>query len=207
MVLFFCAKFFDMNKNVAIDQYIAKAADFAKPVLEEIRYRVHLACPEATEDTKWQFPHFMYKGKILCSMASFKQHCSFGFWLAPLMKNQNFKMGAMGDLGKMTSINDLPSEKEFSSMIQEAMKLIDEGKTLLKKADTASKIVPSKRLLQALKEHPEIEARFENFTPGKKAEYHQWINEAKTEPTVQKRTATALDWISEGKALNWKYMK
>jgi uncharacterized protein YdeI (YjbR/CyaY-like superfamily) len=38
-----------------------------------------------------------------------------------------------------------------------------------------------------------------------KSEYVQWITEAKTEETRQKRMDTSIEWISEGKGRNWKY--
>jgi len=63
-----------------IDTYIKKSADFAKPVLQHLRALVHKACPGVEENIKWGMPYFEYKGGILCSMASFKQHCAFGFW-------------------------------------------------------------------------------------------------------------------------------
>ncbi|MEO7266129.1 MAG: YdeI/OmpD-associated family protein, partial [Ferruginibacter sp.] len=40
-----------------------------------------------------------------------------------------------------------------------------------------------------------------------KKEYLQWITEAKTEDTRNKRMATAIEWIAEGKGRNWKYQK
>ena len=62
-----------------IDAYIKKAQTFAQPMLSHLRLLVHKACPHVQETIKWGFPHFEYKG-VICSMAAFKQHCSFGFW-------------------------------------------------------------------------------------------------------------------------------
>ena len=70
-----------------IDAYIAKSAPFAQPILIHLRKLVHKACPQAEEKMKWSMPHFDYKGEMMCSMAAFKQHCSFGFWKAALMKD------------------------------------------------------------------------------------------------------------------------
>ena len=75
------------KKENAIDNYIAKSADFAKPILLHIRDLVHKACPDVEEKMKWSFPHFDYKGEMMCSMAAFKQHAVFGFWKAALMKD------------------------------------------------------------------------------------------------------------------------
>jgi uncharacterized protein YdeI (YjbR/CyaY-like superfamily) len=38
-------------------------------------------------------------------------------------------------------------------------------------------------------------------------EYIEWLTEAKSEETRQKRLETAIAWISEGKPRNWKYQK
>ena len=38
-------------------------------------------------------------------------------------------------------------------------------------------------------------------------EYIEWITEAKTEETREKRIATTLEWLVEGKSRNWKYQK
>ncbi len=62
-----------------IDAYIDKSASFAQPILTHLRDLVHQACPDVEETMKWSMPHFDYKG-VMCSMASFKQHCSVSFW-------------------------------------------------------------------------------------------------------------------------------
>jgi uncharacterized protein YdeI (YjbR/CyaY-like superfamily) len=48
-------------------------------------------------------------------------------------------------------------------------------------------------------------ATFQDFSPSCKREYLEWITEAKTEATRQKRVETALEWMAEGKSRNWKY--
>src|SRR4249920_1912524 len=120
------------KKEKAIDNYIARSADFAKPILNHIRELVHKTCPDAEEKMKWSFPHFDYKGEMMCSMAAFKQHCVFGFWKAALMKDpvliENARSEvAMGHLGRITSLKNLPSDKKIIVWIKEAMKLNDEG--------------------------------------------------------------------------------
>ena len=44
------------TKDPRIDGYIAKAADFAKPVLNHIRKLVHAACPDV-EETIFSYSH------------------------------------------------------------------------------------------------------------------------------------------------------
>src|SRR5437762_1791858 len=121
------------TKDKKIDAYISNSADFAKPILNHIRQVFHKACPAVVETWKWSFPHFMYNNSILCSMAAFKQHCAFGFWLGSMMKDPEGKLlrgkdkTAMGNLGKIQSVNDLPGDKILTQYIKEAMSLIDKG--------------------------------------------------------------------------------
>ena len=111
------------KRDKRIDTYILKSADFAVPILNHLRELVHVACPEVEETMKWSFPHFDYKGEMMCSMASFKQHCAFGFWKASLMKDKSLMENAkgetaMGPLGRLTSLKDLPSDKKLIAYIK-----------------------------------------------------------------------------------------
>lgn len=199
-------------KDPRVDMYITKSADFARPILEHLRSLVHKACPDVQETMKWSFPHFDYKG-ILCSMAAFKQHCSFGFWKASLMNDPNKILTAtgaeaMGHFGKITSLNDLPSDKVMIKYIKEAAKLNDEGvkvvrtKATLKKQPKTPPDFPA-----ALKKNKAALVRFERLPPSHKREYVEWIVEAKRPETRAKRITTAIEWIAKGKSRNWKYEK
>src|SRR5882724_8205250 len=77
-----------MSKNLdpRFDTYIANAAEFARPVLRHLRDLAHQACPEANETIKWNHLTFMYREKMLCGVAAFKAHCSFGFWHQEMTK-------------------------------------------------------------------------------------------------------------------------
>ncbi len=199
-------------KNKAIDAYIAKSADFAKPILLHIRELVHKACPDVEEKMKWSMPFFDYKGEMLCHMASFKQHAVMGFWKASLMKDpvlvENAQSEtAMGHLGRITSLKEMPSDKKITAWIKEAMQLNDKGIKLPAKAKPPDKkelVVPD-YFTKALAKNKKAKQVFENFAYSHKKEYLAWITEAKTEETRNKRMETALEWITEGKARNWKY--
>ena len=194
-----------------IDAYIEKKADFAKPILKHLRELVHKACPDAEETIKWGMPFFDYKGSVLCAMAAFKEHCSFTFWKAKLMKDpegilQVAERHAMGNFDRITSLKDLPSDKTLIAYIKEAAKLNEDDIKLppRKKAAPTELKMPAD-FAAALKKNKKANTVFENFTPGKKKEYIEWITEAKTEPTKMKRIETAVEWIAEGKSRNWKY--
>jgi uncharacterized protein YdeI (YjbR/CyaY-like superfamily) len=203
------------KKEKLIDAYIAKSADFAKPVLNHIRELVHKACPDVEEKMKWSMPFFDYKGEMLCHIASFKQHAVMGFWKAALMKDtvllENAKSEtAMGHLGKITSLKDMPSDKKITAWIKEAMELTDKGIRLPSKAKPAAdkkEITVPDYFVKALSKNKKAKQVFENFAYSHKKEYLEWITEAKTEETRNKRMEIALEWIAEGKGRNWKYQK
>ncbi|CAN5816813.1 hypothetical protein BH11BAC4_BH11BAC4_16370 [soil metagenome] len=202
------------KKEKVVDAYITKSADFAKPVLNHIRQLVHDACPEVEEKMKWSFPHFDYKGEMMCSMAAFRQHAIMGFWKASLMKDATLMLNArseesMGHLGKLTSLKDLPADKKITGYIKEAMKLNDLGKKIPSKPKPAANkelIVPD-YFLKTIKKDKKAFQYFENFSYSQKKEYVEWITEAKADETRNKRMETALEWITEGKIRNWKYLK
>lgn len=200
------------NINKKIDDYIDKSAEFAKPILLHIRQLVHKACPDVEEVVKWGMPFFDYKGPI-CNMAAFKQHCAFGFWKASLMTDPDgilaeTKEEAMGHMGRITSVKDLPSDKILIKYIKEAVRLNEEGVKVVKKKPTSAEkkelTVPAE-LKTALNKNKEAKSNFESGSYSFRKEYIDWIEEAKTEATKTKRILTAVEWISEGKSRNWKY--
>lgn len=202
------------KKNPKIDAYISKAADFAKPVLKHLRALVHKACPEVEENVKWGMPSFEYKG-MLCVFASFKQHCTFGFWKASLMKDAKILLGkeshtAMGNLGRITSLKDLPKDSIITGWIKEAMKLNDAGIKLTKdkprKYDKKDLEVP-KYFTEAVKKNKKAFSTFEKFSYSARKDYVEWVTDAKTEETRSSRLKQSIEWMAEGKPRNWKYMK
>lgn len=195
-----------------VDAFIAKSADFAKPILKHLRELVHRGCPEAKETLKWGFPNFEYHG-VLCSMASFKQHCAFNFWKASVMPDPMKILGiprgeGMGHLGRITRLSDLPSDKVFVEYIRAAAKLNEAGVKIVRaKASPAEKKkleIPG-YLKTALRKNKPAQKTFEAFSYSNKKEYLEWLMEAKTPETRTKRLATAIEWMTEGKSRNWKY--
>lgn len=199
------------NTDERIDAYIAGAQPFARPILEHLRAVVHEGCPDVEETLKWSFPHFVHKG-ILCSMAAFKQHCAFGFWKGALLENApGLGREAMGQFGRITSIRDLPSRKALVEMVAEAAKLNEDGvKTpKVRKPELPRRAAPKPpaALLTALRRNKKARATYEGFSPSHRREYVEWIAEAKGDDTRRRRIETAIQWMAEGKARNWKYMK
>ena len=199
-----------------VDAYIAKAQPFAQPILTHLRKLFHKGCPQVEEAIKWSMPFFVYKGAIMANMAAFKQHCAFGFWgeeiNAALREAKVVQGDAMGTLGRITTVRDLPPEKEMVSWIREATAFVDSGKHTSPISARRKVVKPPKPALEtpagfsaALKKNKKAAVVFGKFSPSCKREYIEWIAEAKRPQTREKRIATAVEWIAEGKQRNWKY--
>ncbi len=198
------------KRDPRIDAYIARSADFAKPILTHLRAVVHAASPDIDETMKWSFPHFEHKG-IICSMASFKEHCAFGFWKASLILDENGRSAeqAMGQFGRIASIDELPSKRILTGYIRKAMELNTKGVKVPARAKPLEKkeVVMPAELTSALKKNKKALAAFDGFSPSKRNEYAEWIGESKSDATRDRRLEQAIEWISEGKGRNWKYEK
>lgn len=197
------------SRDKRIDAYIENSAEFARPILEHLRAVVHEACPEVEETIKWGFPHFMYHG-MLCGMASFKQHCTFGFWKAKQMDGLSGNPGAaMGDFGCIRQVKDLPAKAVLKRLIKQAMAINDNpapaSAVPKPKRTPRPELVPPEAFLKALSKNRKAKATFENFSPSHRREYVEWILEAKREETAEKRIAASIEMLSEGKSRHWKY--
>ena len=195
------------TRDPRVDAYIEKSADFARPILKHLRKIVHTACPEVEETMKWSFPHFDYKGEMMCSMASFKSHCAFGFWKASLVLGDKVADGGMGHLGRITSLEDLPADRTLASYVRKAAKLNDEGAKVVRARRAKPELEVPEDLTRALKKNKKALTAFEAFPPSHRREYVEWIVDAKGEETRKRRLASAVEWIAEGKSRNWKYAR
>ena len=198
------------QRDPRVDAYIAKSAEFARPILVHLRETIHAGCPEAEEAIKWGMPAFLYHGHILCGIAAFKQHCALGFWGGRgLIGNENRRDDAMGQFGRIASLKDLPAKKILIGYVKQAMKLGDErvagtGSRPAKNAPKPPPVTPDD-FAAALKKNKKAQATYEAFSPSCKREYVDWISEAKREETRASRVAQAVEWMAEGKQRNWKY--
>ena len=194
------------SKDPRIDAYIAKAKPFAQPILTRIRKAVHAGCPDVVETIKWSVPAFEYKGP-LAGMAAFKAHCLLGFWKWPIMKTVP-KGQKAGEFGRIESLDDLPSDAVLVRMVKEAVALND-ACVKVPRADKGPKkpLTAPPYMLAAIKKNKKAQAAYEGFSPSCKREYIEWITDAKTDATRDKRLATAVAWMAEGKVRNWKYVR
>ena len=196
------------TRDARIDAYIAKAAEFARPILRHVRALVHDACPEVGETLKWGMPSFEYKG-LLCGMAAFREHATFGFWKHDLLVKDDAKAReAMGSFGRLRSVGDLPPKRTLAGYVRRAMKLNDDGVKAPRAKTRPKKPIPVHADFRAaLAKNAKARAAFEAFPPSHKREYLEWIAEAKRDETRVRRVSQAVAWMAEGKPRNWKYMR
>jgi uncharacterized protein YdeI (YjbR/CyaY-like superfamily) len=195
------------TRDPRVDAYIAKSGDFAKPILTHLRDVVHSACPDVVETMKWSAPFFDYHG-VMCNMAAFKGHVSFGFWKGALVVGPKPSDDPThGQFGRLTSVKDLPAKKEIVAYVKKAMKLNEEGIAVTKEKKAKPELPVPAELTAALAKNKKARAAFEAFPPGHRREYNEWIAQAKGEDTRARRVEQAVEWIAEGKSRNWKYQR
>jgi uncharacterized protein YdeI (YjbR/CyaY-like superfamily) len=194
-----------MAHDPRIDEKIAKAAPFAKPILEHLRALVHETVPDVGEAIKWGMPHFTYKGKNIAGMASFKAHCAF---MILGEGRQGAEGGGMGSAGKIGSLADLPSDTELAERLRVAMGRIDRGeKEAWRQAPPKPKaaIAVPQDFGAGLAANATAAQCWDGLAPSHRYEYLEWITEAKRDETRLKRINQAIEWLAEGKRRNWKY--
>jgi hypothetical protein len=206
------------HRDPRIDAYIAKAESFARPILEYVRALVHEGCPGVEETIKWGMPSFVHAGAILCGVAAFKRHASFGFWKHAEVVGEPAASEGMGGFGKLASIDDLPAKRQLLVWVRKAARLNearskDAGKDGASPKPTGGRKTATSRPLpemptdfaDALRAAPKAQATFDAFAPSHRREYLEWVIEAKREETRVRRIAQAIEWLGEGKSRHWKY--
>jgi uncharacterized protein YdeI (YjbR/CyaY-like superfamily) len=197
-----------LTRDPRIDAYIAKAQPFARPILEKVRERVHAVVPDTEEAMKWGMPAYTRRGKIIVMTPAFKAHAALNFWRGQEIGDGQPKAGAMGQFGRLTSVNDLPRDNELDALIREAAELASTAPAP-RKPKHAPKPAPEMHLefAAALAQEPAAKASFEAFSPSAQRDYLEWVAEAKRDETRHKRIATAVEWLAQGKKRNWQYEK
>lgn len=207
--------------DARVDEKIASASPALQPVLNHLRELVHEAAPGTTETIKWGMPFFELNGTILANLGIFKHHCAFGFWSKSMTEHLKKAgidgMTGAGSLGKLTSVDDLPPNKQMLAHIRLAADHIRQGiaespipaRTRKRGPDGAvsskAAIPIPEAFAKALKASPKAEASFQAFPPSCRREYLAWITEAKRDETRARRVQQAIAQIEQGKRHNWQY--
>jgi uncharacterized protein YdeI (YjbR/CyaY-like superfamily) len=195
-----------VTRDPRIDAYIAKAQPFARPILEHVRERVHAVVSGVEEAIKWSMPAYTIDGKIVLITAAFKAHVALNFWRGQELRGTSANADAMGQFGKIASLDQLPRDAELDRLIRQAADLA-KAAPAPRKVKHAPKPVPElhPEFAAALAKAPQAKAALDSFPPSAQRDYFEWIVEAKQDATRQKRIATAIEWLGEGKRRHWKY--
>lgn len=193
------------KRDPRVGAYIARSADFAQPILAHLRATIIATSPQIEETIKWGMPHYLYRG-MLCSMAAFKAHCSFGFWKGALVVDGAGKRyDAMGDFGRIVRASDLPAKRTLQRFLRKAMAINAADAPVprpLKHARPRLTVPPA--LAAALRRNAKAKATWEAFPPSQRREYAEWVRDAKGEQTRERRLAQSVAWLAAGKARHWK---
>ena len=200
-------------KNPAVDAYIGRSTDFARPILRHLRALMHKADPTIVETIKWGVPHFEHRG-IVAGMAAFKQHVAFGFWGEKLIRSKlgrdadrMFPKGAERGMGgrKIRALDELPPDALIVRAARAAVVLNEAGERPVRVRKPKPPPKAPRCLAAALAKNARARATYERLTPGQQREYVEWLVEARREATRERRLAQAIEWLAEGKQRYWKY--
>lgn len=161
------------------------------------------------ETIKWGMPVYTLDGQNIVGIAAFKNHYGLWFFQGALLKDEkNILINAQE--GKTQAMRQIRFEK--GDEIQEELmgQYLDEAienQRLGKTVEIEKKVAPKvpELLKKRMAESEELSKKLEEFTPAKRNEFYEFINEAKKEITKENRVEKVLDLIKEGKSLNEKY--
>ncbi|MCB9876458.1 MAG: YdeI/OmpD-associated family protein [Planctomycetes bacterium] len=195
-----------MNTDPRVDDYLAAAAEWARPILTELRARVHRACPGVVETIKWRRPAFELGG-LIGGMSEFKEYCSFGFWQEKALLEAGDEAEAVIEAcGKITTLKQLPGKAAFARVLKLALQRNQAGGKLPRsKAKRHPPLEVPADLAAALARDEAAKEHFDAFAPSYRRDYIEWITGAKKDATRQTRIAQAVEWLRDGKKRHWKY--
>lgn len=197
------------NYKPEVTAYIEKSDSFAQPILTHIRELIHKTCPDVEEQMRWGHPHYYYKGKGMCFNQALKGRVTFGFWYDSLVfdpaKLSAAAIKAQESMGFMKDIKEIPSDEIFVECIKIGMEVKEQGLKVETKSKPKAELVVPDYFTKALEKNSVAKKNFEVMSPSHKREYVNWIIDAKTEETREKRIAQAIEQIAEKKSKNWKY--
>ena len=114
------------KRDPRVTEYINSRAAFARPILRQLRKAIHDLRPGLTETIKWGMPTFTFNDRIVCGMAGFKAHCALWFWNGKTVVGKK-PAEAMGNFGRITRLDELPSKRVLLGYVKRAMRLNETG--------------------------------------------------------------------------------
>lgn len=199
-----------MSQDDRVSAYIDRALPFAQPILHHVRALVHSAVPDAQEAVKWGMPFFTLAGRDVAMMAAFKAHAGVGIFDGSAMGggvgSGVGSGGAMGNVGKLAGLADLPDDETLIARLHAAVALAKAGKPARapKPAVKAELAMPAD-LATALAANPAALAHFDQFSASARRDYVEWVISAKQPATRARRIETTVAQAAEARKLHWKY--
>lgn len=199
-----------MPKLRNIDEYIAQAPAYSRPILKKLRSLYRRASPKIVERIKWRAPSFEYRGMVGGLVAG-EKYVSWGLWKARLLKDPHKAIRsrelAPASAGRASKLSDLPPDKVLIDLIKQAVALNEPLPNKPPRQRVARPMPDTPRDLEAaLKKSPRAAKTFERFTPSNQREYIEWITTSRSDETRQRRLAVAIKWMNQGKPRYWKAM-
>ena len=190
-----------MNK---VNQYIEKKSDWGK----ELKLLRKIMLQTGMEETvKWGIPTYTEGGKNVAGLGAFKNHVAIWFFNGVFLKDpEDVLVNAREDKTRglrqwrFQSLDEISAEKVLKYAL-EAKANQEKGKEI---KPEKRKIKTPKKLEDALK-NKNLQAHFDQLSPGKKKEYYEYISSAKRPQTKESRLEKILPLIKAGKGLNDKY--
>jgi uncharacterized protein YdeI (YjbR/CyaY-like superfamily) len=184
---------------------IQQAAEFARPICEQLRAIIHRSAPELRETIKWGNPCFEGRGPI-CGMAAFQKHVRLFFFKGAHVPDpegvfEDGKDNPSGRSMRFSSIQEIPVKK-LERLIRAAAKMNAEGKARPTKRTPRPELPLPNEFSAALKRAPKAQAYFKTLPPSCRREYIEWISTAKKDQTRERRLAAAIEMLSQGKRHN-----
>lgn len=167
-----------------------------------------IAKTELAETTKWGGPVYVLNGKNVIGIGGFKSYFGIWFYNGVFLKDKkkvlvNAQEGVTKSLRqwRFNAIEEV-NEKEVFAYILEAIENEKAGKVI---RPTTKKAVRSSELQQELDNNVTLAEAFQQFSLAKQREFHEYIEEAKREPTKLLRIEKIKPMILENIGLNDKY--
>jgi uncharacterized protein YdeI (YjbR/CyaY-like superfamily) len=178
-----------------IDQYIARAAPFARPICRRLRKIIHKADAGIVEDWKWG-PNFNKAGMV-CGIWAFKSHVSLTFFQGALLKDPKKILihgaaNAQNRAVRFMSPGEIP-ERTLLSYVREAVRNNERG---LKAIPLPKVLKAPPDFRKALDSRARAKKFFDALSYTHRKDYIVWITSARRAETRARRITLALAMLS-----------
>ena len=194
-----------MKTDPRVDAYIARQAEFARPILAHLRGVIHEACPDCEETLKWSMPSFIYKGKILAGFRGVQSAC--GLRLLERFDAQPGREESLGDGPVRTAdrARRPAGPGDPGRLTRKSMALIDEGAKPPRIDREEAALHRPAGFARRDRRRAGGEGVFDGFAPSCQREYVEWVTEAKRDETRAKGSTRRSNGSPKARSGNWKY--